>query len=230
MSLSSKTSGTTKICITNLSLPHPVSALDVWGKQKEQPAVLDIALTLRGSGFSSAASLDKLDDSTIHYGNLAKKLRAGCVAGMNIEDMLNASEKGIQEMGMKGEGKFIVRESRVEVGLCKASMFGEDVRVVSVRRYGSDGKVESQRRGLEVREVKVMVLVGVNGYERQARQPLVVGFGVFFEGEGKLEGLFGMESLVVDVSFIAILAMKVEANIILYRSFKTRPSRRWRRL
>lgn len=129
---------------------------------------------------------------------------------MNIEDLLAASENGVKEMGMKGEGKFIVQESRVEVGLCKASMFGEDVRVVNVKRYGSDGKVESERRGLKVRGVKVMVLVGVNGYERQARQPLVVGFGVFFEGEGKLEGLFGMESLVVDVSSVAVLGMMLK--------------------
>lgn len=196
-----KSPQTTKISISNLSLPHPIAAPDVWGKQKEQPALLNVSLTLRGSGFDSAASLDKLDDSTIHYGTLAKKLRAGCTAGMDVLGLIAASEKGISEMGMKGNGRFIVQEAKVEVGLCKASMFGEEVKIASVKRYGVDGKVESSRWGFEVEEVKVMVLVGVNGYERQARQPLVVSFGVWFEGEGKMEGLFGLESLAVEVSY-----------------------------
>ncbi|CZT20786.1 uncharacterized protein RCC_06644 [Ramularia collo-cygni] len=199
MTLSSKSPQTTKISITNLSLPHPISAPDVWGKQKDQPALLNVSLTLRGAGFSSAASLDKLDDSTIHYGNLAKKLRAGCSAGQNVLSLISAAEEAVMEMGRKGNGKFIVQEARVEVGLCKASMFGEQVKVVSVKRFGRDGVVEGEKWGFEVQEVKVMVLVGVNGYERQARQPLVVGFGVWFDGKGSLESLFGLESLIVEI-------------------------------
>jgi len=203
----SKSPQTTKISISNLSLPHPISAPDVWGKQKEQPALLNVSLTLRGAGFDSAASLDKLDDSTIHYGTLAKKLRAGCTSDMDVLGLISASEKGITEMGMKSTGRFIVQEARVEVGLCKASMFGEEVKVVSVTRYGVDGRVESSQWGFEVEEVKVMVLVGVNGYERQARQPLVVRFGVWGDGQGKVDGFFGLESLVVGVRFTILFRL-----------------------
>lgn len=199
MMASLEQSPSTKICIKNLTLPHPVLAPDVWGKQKEQPAVLDITLTLRGSGFSSAASLDKLDDSTIHYGTLAKKVRAACTAGLDLPGLVSATEKAILEMGTKAGGRFIVQEARIEVGLCKATMFGEDVRFVKTRRFGVDGSVEVSRTCFEVKEVKIMVLVGVNAYERQARQPLMVGFGLWFE-EANLDNLFRLENSVVDVS------------------------------
>jgi len=61
------------ISVKNLQLPAGVVAPDVWGKAKEQPALLTVSLVLRGEGFGKAAEGDRLDASTIHYGELSKR-------------------------------------------------------------------------------------------------------------------------------------------------------------
>lgn len=190
---------TTKICITNLTLPHPVLAPDVWGKEKEQPAVLNITLTLRGNGFGSSGNLDILDDSTIHYGLLAKKIRAACTAGLDLKGLCLATETAVLEMGRKRGNTQIIGESRIEVGLCKASMFGEDLKFVMVRHQGVDGRCEGLWTRFELKGMKIMVLVGVNAYERQAKQPLVIDLGLWYD-KGPVVGLFSLEKTVVEVS------------------------------
>lgn len=95
------------------------------------------------------------------------------------------------------EGGQTVERMRVEVCLAKATNYGDCVRVVRE----SGGKREQGQWAFEVEGVKVMVLVGVNSYEREGRQPILVGFGVsgLREGEFIEEKAFGLEREVVDV-------------------------------
>nr|POE99514.1 putative utp--glucose-1-phosphate uridylyltransferase [Quercus suber] len=79
--------GSDAISITNLSLPHPVLAPDVWGNAKAQPAALSLTVQLRGE-FQSAASRDALDASTLHYGELAKHIRSACCEGLGVAAVL----------------------------------------------------------------------------------------------------------------------------------------------
>jgi hypothetical protein len=94
----------------------------------------------------------------------------------------------------------ILQRCRVEVGLEKGSMFGEEVRFV--RDFG--GEPREDRFGVEVRGIKVMTLVGVNAYERQGRQPVVVGLSLWGGGDGKgedglVEKMLGLERVLIEV-------------------------------
>lgn len=195
------------ITLTNLSLPFGVIAPDVWGKPKEQPAFVSLQLALSGQGFGSAAQGDKLDDSTIHYGNLAKKIRGGCFEGQSAGDVSGVVEKSVLEMGMKSGGRFIVARSMVDVHLPKASMFGDGgVTLTTSTSYNGSGKATGSSRVFGVKGIKVMTLIGVNGYERSQKQPLVVSVLLHLRsevqstGSGQTVALFNLEQSLVQVS------------------------------
>jgi len=197
------------ISITTLSLPHGVLAPDVWGKPKEQPATLTLTLDLR-TGFSSAASSDELDASTIHYGELAKGIRSASQPNQTAGQLSAAAEEAIIGMGRKAEGKFIVGRSVVEVNMPKASMYGNGVGLIGISGFDELGRRRETERVFVVREVKLMLLVGVNGYERRGKQPVVVSLWVWLGqeegGAGSEEGvvaLFNIEQTLVQASQVA---------------------------
>ncbi len=88
------------ISVKNLQLPAGVVAPDVWGKAKEQPALLTVSLVLRGEGFGKAAEGDRLDASTIHYGELSK--REFCpitVTGLEVWGVGGGDVDGVKGVG-----------------------------------------------------------------------------------------------------------------------------------
>ena len=197
------------ISIKNLQLPFGIVAPDVWGKAKEQPAQVTITLVLK-SGFSSAASKDELDGSTIHYGELAKRIRASCAQGQTAGHVSGHAERVITEMARKGEGRFILARSVVEVNLPKASMYGEGVTLVNVSTYDDAGRTRNAQRVFVVKEVKFMLLLGVNSYERSGKQPVIaslwlyLGEGTEVRESGQTVALFNLEQTVLQVSLRAI--------------------------
>lgn len=195
---------TDTISIKNLSLPNSILAPDVWGKSKEQPALLSISLALREIGFSTAASKDELDNSTVHYGELAKGIRKACSeGGQSVSSILEQAENIAVEMATKG-AHFILACSTFELCLPKASMYGDGATVTLITEYQENGGWTNVRGSFAVESMKVMTLVGVNGYERKARQPLVASTWVYYdcdEGELMHAGLFGLEGLLVEVCF-----------------------------
>ncbi|KAF2207248.1 hypothetical protein CERZMDRAFT_88630 [Cercospora zeae-maydis SCOH1-5] len=207
ISTSSPASSTSqdKIEIRALQLPHPLLAPDVWGNMKEQPATLNVILLLHAP-FSSASEKDQLDGSTIHYGVLAKTIRAKCAASASktVADILSAAEAAVYELALKGEGKrFVVKESAVEVDLCKGSMLGSGVVVSRQTEWDEKGGKKDLREGFEAKGVVIPTLIGVNAYERGLKQPLVVTVGLEWRGEGeerqKREGAFVLEREVVNI-------------------------------
>ncbi|KAK4952970.1 hypothetical protein LTR10_008675 [Elasticomyces elasticus] len=196
------------ISVKNLQLPAGVVATDVWGKPKEQPALLTITLVLNG-GFSSAASKDALDGSTIHYGELSKRIRSACgEQGQTAEGVTAHAERVICEMARKGEGKFIVARSVVEVSLPKASMYGDGVTMIRTTEYDGNGRARAAQRVFVVKEVKLMLLVGVNGYERTAKQPIIASLWLYLgnvtggkESESaQTVALFNLEQMLVQIT------------------------------
>ncbi|KAI6969710.1 hypothetical protein KC332_g2090 [Hortaea werneckii] len=195
------------IHVKELQLPHGLVAPDVWGKPKEQPATISLTVSLQGDGFSTAADKDQLDQSTIHYGELSKRLRSLNHAGQDVESFAEQAHKCVHAMAGKAEGKFIVRLAALRVTLPKASMYGEGCVCTRVVEYDDGGEVTRRMGEFGLNEVKIMTLVGVNAYERQAEQPLLIGVHVtrwVQQSEGvmewpKMEEMAGLEGKVAEI-------------------------------
>ncbi|KAK0939385.1 hypothetical protein LTR29_009001 [Friedmanniomyces endolithicus] len=274
------------ISVKNLQLPAGVVAPDVWGKAKEQPALLTVSLVLRGEGFGKAAAGDRLDASTIHYGELSKRessslltlglavwglwrargpckrdeergfqvpdsrvevvcrrsggcpgrgfsgrlerrhrrrdglttplpkgIRAACSHPSQTAGHVSAhAERVIADMSRKSPTSSIVSRSIVDVHLPKASMYGEGITLTNITDYDERGRTRAVRRVFVVREVKLMLLVGVNGYERGGKQPVLASLWLDLGGVGGLEGggggsgsgstvaLFNLEQTLVQIT------------------------------
>ena len=199
--------GLAVVSVKNLQLPSGVSAPNVWGIHKEQPAVVTVNLYL-SEGFSSAASKDALDQNTIHYGDLAKRIRAGCSSGQTEINVLLVIQNIIAEMGMRANGTFRLSRAEIELQLPKASMFGESVSLFDRLCYNEhdQGQATTSQRSLHLRDMKVMTLIGINEYERKAKQPVIASLDVRLSSTledmagGQTARLFGVERTIAQVS------------------------------
>ena len=90
------------ILLQNLQLPHGVVDRNCWGEAKEQPALVSVKLWLR-DGFGSTAGSDALDQTTIHYGQLAKRIRASNGANQTVVELFEAVYGSVEGMVLQGE-------------------------------------------------------------------------------------------------------------------------------
>lgn len=192
------------ITLSNLTLPHGLIAPDVWGSAKAQPAQLSLSLLLQNT---FQCHDDKLDDSTIHYGQLAKAIRGASKENQTAGEMSGHVEAAIQTLARKADGRFVVARATVEVKLPKAAMFSDSgVSLINTTSYDEAGRTVGYARVFKVEGIKVMTLIGVNGYERSQKQPLVVSVVLHLRPEaetresGKAVAVFNFEGLVVQVS------------------------------
>ena len=165
------------IAIERLQYPSAIVAPNVWGLQKEQPAYFNIRINLRQS-FKTAASKDVLDDSTIHYGDLAKRIRAACTPGLGPLDALDKAEGVIQAIGTKPRSHFIIADAHIDLCLPKASMYGTLLHLDRWLEFNEYGTVTDGCTLFELRDLRLMGLIGVNDYERTAKQPIDVTLAV----------------------------------------------------
>lgn len=199
------------VSVWNLQLPSGVIVPNIWLETKEQPALTTVSLWLRNS-FTSAASQDALDDSTVHYGELSKRVRAACASEQGQRSAVEAVFQAAEHMARKGESKFVAKRIAAKLVLPKASAFGEALTLSEVRLYDERGERKGGFRTFACKNLKVPTLIGVNAYERKGRQPLVVDFAVDFasasyEGVSSaehMEKIFPVERDLVDVSSIAL--------------------------
>jgi dihydroneopterin aldolase len=87
--------------INRLQLPHGVLFKDVWSNVKEQPAYLNINVAL-SPGFEDAARMDEVNNTTLHYGNLAKVIRAAYAQPRDNYAVLETVESNILSLGRRG--------------------------------------------------------------------------------------------------------------------------------
>jgi dihydroneopterin aldolase len=173
------------VSVHNLQLPSGAIAPNIWLERKEQPALASVSLWLRNS-FTSAASQDALDDSTVHYGELSKKVRAGCTGEEGQRSALEAVLQAAEHMARKPKpdgDKFVAKRIAAKVTLPKASAFGDALTLSEVRTYDERGSKTGGFRTFACKNLKVPTLIGVNAYERKGRQPLVVDFALDFDSE-----------------------------------------------
>ncbi|KAK6431260.1 hypothetical protein LTR95_012578 [Oleoguttula sp. CCFEE 5521] len=150
-----------------------VLAPNIWGDVKAQPARVNIKVFLQND-FTSAAAADALDDSTLHYGNLAKRIRKACVAKTDIQSTLGLVIDNTLELATKGS----VAEIVAEIILPKASAYGEAVHLSESQVYTNDDSAYLVRQKYQCKRMRLMVLVGVNAYERRGKQPLIVDLSI----------------------------------------------------
>jgi dihydroneopterin aldolase len=196
------------IAIDRLQYPSSIIASNVWGLKKEQPAYFNIHLNLQRE-FKTAASSDALDDSTIHYGELAKRIRAACTPGLGPLDALSKAEEVIIAMGTKPKDRFIIADAHIDLCLSKASMYGKLLHLSRCLEFNDSGDATDSRILFELRDLRLMSLIGVNDYERTGKQPIdatlavnISGWGVDMEESVTLQELaylFTMERSLADI-------------------------------
>lgn len=198
----------TAVSVLNLQLPSGAIAPNIWLEAKEQPALAAVKLWLRGS-FASAASKDALDDSTVHYGELSKRVRAACASEEGQRTALDAALQAAEHMARKpraGGDWFVASRIAAKLTLPKASAFGSSLVMNETRTYDERGARNGGFRTFFCQDLRVPTLIGVNAYERKGRQPVVVNFSVDFSGDrpGSLQDemalLFPLERELVRVS------------------------------
>ena len=207
------------IVIDRLQYPSSIIAPNVWGLQKEQPAYFNIRINLRQS-FKTAANSDVLDDSTIHYGELAKRIRAACTPGLGPLDALSKAEEVIVGMGTKSNGRFIIADAHIDLCLPKASMYGKLLRLDKWVEFDESGKAFDSNTLFELRDLRLIALIGVNDYERTGKQPIDATLSVNNLSWG-VDTLDREESLTLQELAYLFKMEKSLADIVQESSFET---------
>ncbi|KAK4950590.1 hypothetical protein LTR66_013917 [Elasticomyces elasticus] len=183
------------ISVRNLKITLQHST-DAWQRSAKQPAHLSVSLSLR-EPFASAASSDTVDDSTVHYGKLSKALlrkfseTPGSSATTGIWRAFSAIEDALLEEVASKEALMNVL---VELMLPKGSMFGDGV---ALSRYVSYGEVKVEKYVMQLKDVRIPTLVGVNPHERQMKQPLVVNLWLYDVAETALDKFSDLERMLI---------------------------------
>lgn len=166
------------ISLRNLRLEHTQRVgSDAWGRQKAQPLLLSVNVSFRRS-FATAADKDALDESTLHYGLLAKRLRA-----LNPVDEWESLDSFAQrvhdDLQAYTVALDIIEACQVVVHLPKASLLGQAVSFSHSVSYATT-RPQATSKVLHLEAVSVPVLIGVNANERTRKQPLL--FYVWIHG------------------------------------------------
>lgn len=208
--------GGDSILISNLQLAHPVTYPNVWGIEKEQPALISVALSTR-NGFASAADKDALDNSTIHYGELAKRIRR---IGSDNEDgeildhrtAMTLTHRICANMAQKDDNSFILARSEVALDFTKACMFADSAGILTTQTYDNDGNLKALSTKLGIKGIQVPTLIGVNGYERTGKQPVVASITIFIPTNTSIHGSVAIQSREFDLFRLERRIIEVRHN------------------
>jgi len=173
-------------------------ACDAWSRQREQPLTVSVRVSFR-QPFTTAAANDALDDGTLHYGHLAKRLRAikaasewECLQGLSdrIHDTVCEPTKAAQ----------LLQSCEVELHLPKASLLGKGITFTSRRSYVDQTLAVVRQNMLQLSSVNIATIVGVNSNEREHKQPLLFDVWVYNLPRNKTDVYTVLEDLLVKVS------------------------------
>lgn len=184
---------TDKITVRNLQASVD-AGVDVWGRPKTQRALLTVTLSL-AKPFDTAAQADALDNSTVHYGILSKAIQAhidGQAGRLDSGQLAN----NIGNVVRSTAGDTPLASIEVGIFYPKGSMFGDGAEF-------SFGKAclagEKTYRQLQLRNVRIPCLIGVNANERQRKQPVIVNIWVDCLAAHRNDDYQKLETTVVDV-------------------------------
>lgn len=163
------------VSVRDLTLLNPVQLIDAWGNPGEQPVLVSIHVALRRP-FKSAASSDAVDESTVHYFELAEAIRnRDSIRRSTLDQQAEGIEGELWSLKeQKGLADDLIERVEVEVLLPKASMLGESVRYRRRTHCKEDSKQRETTRSLHLQNVCVPTLIGVLDFERTGKQPVVI--------------------------------------------------------
>jgi dihydroneopterin aldolase len=214
-----------QIHVRNLQTHLPIS-VDAWGRNsKSQPVLVSLSISLR-SPFSSAASQDAVEGSTIHYGVLSKAVLSYCdrvvkhhtavsksggdfTTVQDFERLLLVSLTNSQDLQTPPTFTWqLVDKATITVHLPKASLLGDGIKFTETTYGTVDGPTgfpdgPPRSAVLQLCNLKVPCIIGVNAHEREAKQVVIAN--VSLEGnlttlsEGR-EHFVKLERVVTSVS------------------------------
>lgn len=179
-----------RVFIRNLSVSLR-GAKDAWGHYKPQPVQLSVTLLLK-ERYQSVAENDEIDGRTVHYGHLSKSI-------LNQLEGYTKSLKavmGIVRSCCYEQLSNTVGAVEVEIFMPKASMFGSGVRVYQYQCEEMD-----QVRSLEIEGICLPALIGVNDYERNMKQPVVIHIRIDLFSANDWEDSNELEPIILKVQF-----------------------------
>jgi len=195
--------------INNLSLEHSQRVgHDAWSRKKEQPLAVTVRLALQ-SAFTTAAASDALDDSTMHYGHLAKRLRSiKPVSGWeSVADFTTRVHEAICD---QATARRLLDSCEVIVTLPKATLLGTRVSMKSSVAYQGDSN--GHKLTLHLQSINIATLIGVNAHEREHKQPLMFDIWIF-DLPGSASDLYTeIEAQLVKVRKFGIVMLAVESQ------------------
>jgi dihydroneopterin aldolase len=185
-----------KIAVRNLQVTVNAGQ-DAWGREKTQPALLTVTLSLTKS-FNSAAAADALDGSTIHYGQLSKVIEAGVEnSTQHYTSSQLASRVGSCIFEAAGETDLHAYE--IEIFYPKGSLLGDGAgwsySELEVPRHG-----RFSSEALHLRNLRIPCIIGINANEREHAQPVVVNLWLENMPTHLSDGYPRIEAAVVNVS------------------------------
>jgi dihydroneopterin aldolase len=168
---------------------------DAWGRPKVQRAHISVTVTLNEQ-FGSAATTDKVDGSTIHYGTLSKMLQA---------DLQNRIPEWASTLTLAGDIANSVKKVAdstpiyaLETDICylKGSMFGDGAGFTASRIMQN---LCLHSYVLFLRNVRIPCLIGVNPNERQHKQPVVLNVWIDCVHDSRTDDYAQLESFLFTV-------------------------------
>ncbi|GAB7341303.1 hypothetical protein MBLNU457_7573t1 [Dothideomycetes sp. NU457] len=162
--------------IKELSLAHSQRiGHDAWSRKKEQPLAITVRLALK-SAFATAAANDALDDSTMHYGHLAKRLRS-IKPVSEWESVVEFTTRVHEAICDQATARRLLTSCELTVALPKATLLGTRVSMTSRVDYTEDWI--GHKLTLHLQSINIATLIGVNAHEREHKQPLLFDIWIF---------------------------------------------------
>lgn len=158
-----------KIAVRNLQVTV-TAGQDAWGRQKIQPVLITVILSLTNT-FDSAAAKDALDSSTIHYGQLSKAFKA-------VAEDTTQHWRSDQLASRIGSCIFEIANGtdlhsyEIEIFYPKGSLLGDGAAWSYSEIEVPKGRFSTET--LHLRNMRMPCIIGINANERQQLQPVVV--------------------------------------------------------
>lgn len=166
-------SGADEIHVRNLSA-NMLVGVDAWGRRKEQPVRVSITIRLAES-FDKAASSDNVEEATVNYGSLSKRvlqfLNACAPIHIGLSTLMNQVDSTIDLITSAA-----VDAQIVEIVLPKASALGSGVRLQGCHFLNDVN--HNVMSFIHIEDLKIPAIIGLNAHERIAKQLLVVNIWV----------------------------------------------------
>lgn len=223
---------TDEVHVRNLSAQAKVG-VDAWGRTKEQPLRISIVAKLTQT-FDTAAQSDDVDESTINYGVLSKRVLEGLKQSTYEMENLNDLTHFVALFGGLYESD-AVGAWTVEVCLPKALAVGSSIRFQNLVAKGDSSLTIANVLHLE--DMTVSAIIGLNPHERYMKQPVVVNVWIGPSALGDdAERYVSVGQVIVKVCASALLdrlmqeyrALLLNAmGCRLSRSHRLRRSKRW---